>query len=92
MRKAFARKLRTMPKQMKPTLAYNQGKEMAAHRLFTKETGLQVCFAHPRSSWERGTNENANGLIRQRFPKGADFNQVSAGEILSLKSQAPARL
>ncbi len=49
-RKAFARKLRTMPKQIKPTLAYNQGKEMAAHRLFTKETRMQVCFAHPRSS------------------------------------------
>ena len=72
-RKAFARKLRTMPKQMKLTLTYDQGKEMAAPQLFTKETGMQVCFAHPRSPWERGANENANGLIRQRFPKGADF-------------------
>ena len=78
MRKAFARKLRTIPKQMKLTLTYDQGKEMSAHRLFTKETGMQVSFAHPRSPWERGTNENTNGLIRQYFPKGTDFNQVSA--------------
>ncbi|WP_424947212.1 IS30 family transposase [Candidatus Spongiihabitans sp.] len=77
-RKAFARKSRTTPKQMKPTLTHDQGKEMPAHRLFTKETRMPVCFAPPRSPWERGANENANGLIRRRFPKGADFNQVSA--------------
>ena len=80
-RKAFARKLRTVPKQMKLTLTYDRGKEMSEHRLFTKETQMQVYFAHPQSPWERGTNENTNGLIRQYFPKGTDFNQVSAYEI-----------
>ena len=90
-RKAFARKLRTIPKQMKLTLTYDQGKEMSAHRLFTKETGMQVYFAHPRSPWERGTNENTNGLIRQYFPKGTDFNQVSAYHVRKAQDRLNGR-
>ncbi len=62
-------------------MTYDNGKEMAAHKLFTKETGMKVYFAHPYSSWERGTNENTNGMIRRIFPKGTDFNQVSAIEL-----------
>lgn len=77
-RKAFARKLRTVPKQMKLSLTYDRGKEMSEHQLFTQETQMRVYFAHPQSPWERGTNENTNGLIRQYLPKGTDFNQVSA--------------
>jgi IS30 family transposase len=80
-RKAFVRKLRSVPKQMKLTLTYDRGKEMAEHKLFTRDTQMQVYFAHPQSPWERGTNENTNGLIRQYFPKGTDFNQVSAQHI-----------
>lgn len=68
-----------------------QGKEMAAHRLFTKETNMQVYFAHPRSPWERGTNENTNGLIRQYFPKGTDFNQVSAYEVRKAQDRLNGR-
>jgi len=76
-RKSFAREIKQVPRQMKLTLTYDQGREMAEHTLFTKQTKVKVYFAHPASPWERGTNENTNGLIRQFFPKGTDFNRVS---------------
>ncbi|MFA4881052.1 MAG: IS30 family transposase [Candidatus Doudnabacteria bacterium] len=80
-RKAFAHKMKTLPAQMKLSLTYDQGKEMSEHKLFTKKTQIKVYFAHPGCPWERGTNENTNGLIRQFFPKGTDFNKVSKREI-----------
>lgn len=79
--KAFAKEVKKLPQQMKLTLTYDQGREMAEHKLFTRITGVKVYFAHPRSPWERGTNENTNGLIRQFFPKGTDFNKVTRKEI-----------
>jgi len=79
--KSFGKEAKKLPKQMRLSMTYDQGREMSAHKLFTKETGMKVYFAHPRSPWERGTNENTNGLIRQFFPKGTDFNKVSRREI-----------
>lgn len=80
-RKAFARKMKFLPEQLRQTLTYDQGTEMTQHRLFTQETQIKVYFAHPKSPWERGTNENTNGLIRQFFPTSTDFTRISQEEI-----------
>lgn len=80
-RKAFAKEVRTLPKAMRKTLTYDQGKEMSEHKQFTMDTRMQVYFAHPGSPWERGTNENTNMLIRQYFPKGTDFRTITKQEI-----------
>ena len=80
-RKAYAKELGVLPREIAKTLTYDQGKEMSEHKQFTIDTGMQVYFAHPGSPWERGTNENTNGLIRQYFPKGTEFDHVSRREI-----------
>lgn len=86
-RKAYAEAFKTVPDELRKTLTYDQGKEMSQHEHFTIDTGIQVYFAHPGSPWERGTNENTNGLIRQYFPKGTDFTQVSENEIKEVQKK-----
>lgn len=89
--KAFAKEVKKLPQQMKLTMTYDQGREMARHKLFNNLTGVKVYFAHPRSPWERGTNENTNGLIRQYFPKGTEFNKVSRYEVKKAQHQLNGR-
>ena len=90
-RRAFERRLRAVPRQMKLSLTYDQGKEMAEHELFAANTRMKVYFAHPHSPWERGTNENTNGLIRQYFPKGTDFSKVSRYRIRKVQDELNGR-
>lgn len=80
-RQEFARAIKRIPRHLKRSLTYDRGSEMAEHQLFTKETRVQVYFADPHSPWQRGTNENTNGLLRQYFPKGIDFRTITRHEI-----------
>lgn len=80
-RKSFARKIRRLPTGLRRTLTYDQGTEMAQHKLFAKDTKMKVYFAHPQSPWERGSNEHTNGLLRQFFPRGTDFSKININQI-----------
>jgi IS30 family transposase len=81
MKNALAATITTLPEQLRRSLTWDRGKEMSAHAQFKVETGLPVFFADPHSPWQRGTNENTNGLLRQYFPKGTDLARWSAEEI-----------
>ncbi len=94
-RKAFENAFKNIPKEMKKTLTYDNGSEMAQHKQFTKNTKIKVYFAHPYSPWERPTNENSNGLIRDFFPKGTDFNNVTKKqlkEVQDLLNERPRKV
>lgn len=86
-RQAFADEFRHLPQGLKRTLTYDQGIEMAEHKLFTKETNITVYFAHPHSPWERGTNENTNALLRQYFPKNLDFTKISKERLKEVQDE-----
>ncbi len=86
-RKQFAKKFLALDKNLTKTMTYDNGMEMAQHKEFSQQTGMAVYFAHPYASWERGTNENTNGLIRRYFPKGTDFNKITENQLKAVQEK-----
>ena len=80
-RDEIARVIATLPEQLRRSLTWDQGAEMAQHAQLRIDTGLEVYFCDPHSPWQRGTNENTNGLLRQYFPKGTDLHRYSRDDL-----------
>ena len=91
MKKALTKAIRWLPKEMKRTLTWDQGKEMAAHAEFSLATSMQVYFCDPHSPWQRGSNENTNGLLRQYFPKSAELSQYTGAQLNAVARELNGR-
>ena len=91
MKNALASTMTTLPEQLRRSLTWDRGKELAQHAAFKVETGIPVYFADPQSPWQRGTNENTNGLLRQYFPKGTDLARWNADEIEAVAATLNSR-
>ena len=90
-RDAITRTITTLPDQLRRSLTWDQGVEMTQHARLRIDVGLQVYFCDPHSPWQRGTNENTNGLLRQYFPKGTDLSVYSADDLAAVAAALNAR-
>lgn len=89
---AFALAFKSVPREFAKTLTYDRETEIAEHKLFTKETKIQVFFADPHPPWQGDTNENTNGLIKQYLPKGTDFKTIPLEAIKEAERRLNSRL
>jgi IS30 family transposase len=90
-RDAITQAISTLPEQLRRSLTWDQGAEMAQHAQLRIDTGLQVYFCDPQSPWQRGTNENTNGLLRQYFPKGTDLTRHTAEDLTAVAATLNSR-
>lgn len=90
-RVALTKKILQLPEALRGTLTWDQGREMAQHTSLTVDTKIRVYFCDPSSPWQRGTNENTNGLLRQYFPKGTDLSRFSQAELDEVAAELNGR-
>jgi transposase, IS30 family len=91
MRPALTASVLRLPQPLRRSLTWDHGREMAEHIQFTVDSGVQVCFCDPRSPWQRGTNENTNGLLRQYLPRSADLRQFDQAALDAIAAELNGR-
>lgn len=90
-RESLVHALGPLPEQLRHTLTWDQGAEMAEHKAFTVATDMDVYFCDPGAPWQRGTNENTNGLLRQYLPKGGDLREFTPEQLALISDELNGR-
>ncbi len=91
MHQGFVREMKNIPPEIRKSLTYDQGREMSLHKQVAADLNLTVYFADPHSPWQRGSNENTNGLVREYLPKGSDLSIYSQDELNEIADRLNTR-